>query len=79
MLVKEDSQSSEIVGHLTWKISIVSSLFLRQGGTITCVVSGSRSYSSDLPQGGLEVPCTIIFKIKDQKELEKIKSRTKTH
>ena len=63
-VVKEDSLSSEIVGHLPRKISILSSLFLRHGGTITCVVSGTRSYSSDLPQGGLEVPCTIKATIK---------------
>ena len=48
-----------IVGHLTRKITRVCSLFLRQGGSITCTVTGHRRYSSDLLQGGLEVPCML--------------------
>ena len=35
---------------------------LRRGGIITCEVTAARKYSSDLPQGGLEVPCRFIFK-----------------
>ena len=34
----------------------------KSGSSITCKVTGSRRYSSDLPQGGLEVPCTLEFK-----------------
>lgn len=56
-VLKEDV----IVGHLPRKMSAVFSLFLRRHGTITCQVNGSRRYSSDLPQGGLEVPCVLIF------------------
>jgi len=37
-------------------------MFIEQGGDITCVVTGSRRYSSDLVQGGLEIPCTLIFR-----------------
>ncbi len=48
-----------IVGHLPRKQSAVCSLFMRRHGTITCGVNGSRRYSSDLPQGGLEVPCIL--------------------
>ena len=44
-----------VVGHLPRKISRVSSLFIRRGGTIRCRVLGRRRYSSDLPQGGLEI------------------------
>ncbi len=51
-----------VVGHLPRKISRLCSLFLRQGGTVSCTVIGRRRYSADIPQGGLEVPCSLIFK-----------------
>ena len=41
---------------------VESSLFLRRGGSIRCKVTGSRHYSSDLPQGGLKIPCSLLFK-----------------
>ena len=31
------------------------------GGAISCRVSGSRCYSRDLDQGGLEIPCVLVF------------------
>ena len=62
-----------VVGHLPKKISKISSLFLRRGGYIKCEVTGKRRYSSDLSQGGLEIPCRLIFKSKDKKEIDKIK------
>ena len=34
---------------------------MRHGGTINCSVDGSRQYSSDIPQGGLEIPCILTF------------------
>ena len=42
-------------------MSAVCSLFLRRNGSIVCQVNGSRRYSSVLPQGGLEIPCKLIF------------------
>ena len=36
-------------------------MFLRQGGAIKCHVMASKRYSKDLPQGGLEIPCTLTF------------------
>ena len=48
-----------LVGHLPKKISIACSLFLRHRGQISCQVTGRRT---DLPQGGLEIPCIIKFK-----------------
>ena len=50
------------VGHLHLKLSRVCSLFLRRGGTIDCTVTGRREYSADLAQGGLEIPCSLVFK-----------------
>ena len=50
-----------IVGHLPRKIARVCSLLLHRGGSISCQVTGGRQYSSDLPQEGLEIPCTLMF------------------
>ena len=50
-----------IVGHVPRTLSAVCCLFLGKGGTIFCEVTGRRHFSADLPQGGLEVPCTLIF------------------
>lgn len=61
-----------LVGHLPRKISLLCSLFLRHGGTITCQISNGRRHSSDLPQGGLEVPCQLIFR-GEESNLKKIK------
>ena len=59
------------IGHLPRKVSCVCSLFLRRGGSINCIVTGRRRYSADLPQGGLEIPCKLIFSGKPR-EIAKI-------
>ena len=51
----------EVVGHVPCKISRMCAVFLRNGGTIKCTVSGSCCYSHDLPQGGMEIPCILGF------------------
>ena len=51
-----------VVGHVPRRLSALCSLFLRKSGsTITCRITGSRRYSTDLPQGGLEIPCMLTF------------------
>ena len=67
-----------VVGHLPQKLTRVCSLFLRRGGTIDCSVSGHRKYSADLPQGGLEIPCSLIFK-GTPKEILKLKKMWKSN
>ena len=62
-----------IVGHLPKRVSRVCSLFLLRGGSIFCTVVGGRHYSSDLAQGGLEIPCSLLFKGKP-KEIKKLKA-----
>ena len=52
-----------VVGHVPRKISTICSIFLRRGGTIDCHITGCKRYSRDLVQGGLEVPCLLIFKV----------------
>jgi len=74
------ADSGETVGHVPLEISRLCSMFIEQGGDITCVVTGSRRYSSDLVQGGLEIPCTLIFRGKEKlvrsiKKLMKLKKR----
>ena len=51
-----------VVGHVPRKISAACFLFLRRNGTIHCTITGTRRFSGDLPQGGLEVPCKLKFK-----------------
>ena len=51
-----------VVGHVPRKISTVCCMFLRKGGTIECTVTGSKQYSADLKQGGMEIPCKYSFR-----------------
>ena len=41
---------------------LVCSIFIRKGGSILCLTTGSRRFSSDLRQGGLEIPCILVFR-----------------
>ena len=61
-----------VVGHLPKKFSRICSLFLARGGTISCIITGERRYSHDLIQGGLELPCKLLFTGKS-KEIKKLK------
>ena len=54
-------KEGKIVGHLPLKVSCVCTLFLKRGGSIRFTVTGRRRVSADLTQGGLEVPCTVVF------------------
>ena len=60
-----------VVGHLPRKLSRLCALFIRRGGSISCSPTGRRRYSSDLPQGGLEIPCLLFFE-GDSKEIKKL-------
>ena len=59
------TKNDMIVGHVPRRISAICSMFLRRklnfNGTIMCHVTGNRQYSRDLPQGGLEILCILIF------------------
>ena len=48
-------KSGAICGHVPRRISSVYSVFLRRNGSIVCCITGSRRYSADLVQGGLEI------------------------
>ena len=57
---KQIDGESTIVRHVSRGISPLCSVFIRRGGSITCIVNGPRQYSANLPQGGLELPCKLI-------------------
>ena len=61
-----------VIGHVPRKTSSICSLYLRRDGSIVCRVTGSRPFSEDLVQGGLEIPYVIIFE-GDAKYTEKAK------
>ena len=69
--------STETVWHGPRWFSAICSTFLWRGGEICCTVIGSQRYSRDLPQGGLEIPCTLCF-MGSGKELKKVKTYFKT-
>ena len=71
-VIEDDS----IVGHILRKISLVCLLFLWRGGSIACVITGTRRYSVDLPQGGLEISCKLLFTGKPQ-EINKLQKLLK--
>ena len=49
-----------VVGRVS-TISALYSIFLQRGEVICCEITGTRQYSSHLPQGGLELPCKLKF------------------
>ena len=66
-----------VVGHVPRMISSVCSIFIRRRGNIVCRITGSREYSSDLEQGGLQLPCELTFSIADSQEYKKTKKSFK--
>ena len=63
--------SCEVVAHVTRFLSSICSIFIQRGGKIVCRIKGTRHYLVDLPQGGMEVPCVLIFKSQSIKECSK--------
>ena len=70
-VIKRIDGEDTIVGHVPRRISALCNSFIRRGGTIQCIVDGSRRYSADLPQGGLEVPCKLLFSISTEEFCKK--------
>ena len=55
--------------------NVVYLLHIHQArGFIKCTVTDHHHYSSNLPQGGLEVPCKLTFAVKIFKEGSKAKN-----
>ena len=70
-VIKQIHEEDTIIGHIPRRISALCNAFIRRGGTIQCTVDGSRRYSADLPQGGLEVPCKLLFQISTEELCKK--------
>ena len=56
--IQKDEVTVEPVPHT---ISCICSVFEQRCGLIVCTITGKRKHSSDLPQGGLELPCTYTY------------------
>ena len=69
----------QVVGHAPRKISSICSIFIRRGGSIACRVTGHQQYSSNLPQGGLELPCVLTFTTASAKDIVKQKRYLSVH
>ena len=65
-----------IVGHVSRHISYICTLFICKGGVLNCLITGSRQYSRDLPQGGMKIPCQYIFSgNEDSAHLEELQEK----
>ena len=66
--------SGTVVGHVPHSLScIFATVYVSVNPS--CTITGSRRYSSDLPQGELELPCTYAFVSDNQHLLHKTKKR----
>ena len=54
-------RDNTVIDQVPRKISSICSLYLCQDGSIICHVTGSRQFSVDLAQGGLEILCVPTF------------------
>ena len=72
-IIKTIGGEHKIVGHVPRRISPLCSVFIRRSGNIKCIIIGPRRYSSDLPQGGLELPCKFVFSTHDAEESSRLR------
>ena len=62
-------KGGKVIGHVPRKMSAACALFLQLGGALHCEVTDSQcQYSSNLPQGGLEIPCKFVFQCEVSKK-----------
>ena len=63
------------VGHLAKFLSKLAHFFVNHDGEIRCEITGSKRYSSDLEQSGLEIPAKIIFWNSNERIIEEMKKK----
>jgi len=73
-VIKIISGDLTVVGPIPFEISSICSIFIRRGGSIVSNVTGSRRYSSDLEQVGLEIPCKLMFSAGTKEEANKARN-----
>ena len=63
-------KGSKVAGHVSRKMLAACSLFSRLVKALHCEITDNHhQYSSDLPQGGLEIPCKFVFQCEANKNL----------
>lgn len=70
----ETVSQSMIVGYIPRIISRMYWYFLIHEGSILCEVVGTRRHSSDLLQGGLEIPCFLHFWHEDKHIIQTLRN-----
>ena len=74
--LKKYRRDIKTVGHIPRKISAICiCLIFIRGGSIVCLVDGSRRYLYDLPQGGLKIPCILKFVASNSNEADKTRQQ----
>ena len=63
------------VGHLPKFMSKPAHLYVKHADKIRCEIAGSKRYSFDLEQGGLEIPAKIIFQNSNERIIEEMKKK----
>ena len=63
------------MGHLPKFMSKLAHFFVKHYGEIRCEITGSKRYSSDLEQGGLEIPAKIISQNLNERTTEEMKKK----
>jgi len=66
------------VGHVPRYMSRLCYHFIQHGGEIYSIVTGTRQYSRDLPNGGMHIPCKFRF-VGSSEEIKKISSYMKNN
>ena len=69
------NSESVTLGHLPKFMSKLAYFFLKHAGKIMCEITGSKRYSYDLEQGGLEIPAKIIFQYSNERIIEEMKKK----
>ena len=63
------------VGHLPKFVSKLTHFFVEHAGKIRCEITGSKRYSFDIEQGGLEIPAKIVFQNSNERIIEEMKKK----
>ena len=69
------NSESVTVGHLPKFISKLAHFFVKHARKIRCEITGSKRYSPDLEQGGLEIPAKIIFQNSNERIIKEMKKK----
>ena len=75
MFIALINSESVTASHLPKFMSKLARFFVKHAGKIRCEITGSKRYSSDLEQGGLEIPAKIIFQNSNERIIEEMKKK----